>query len=449
MSRSTPSTAAAAADPAPVWSNGELIVLLAVTAFAGVVRMWHLEQWSLSPIEGESWAAAVSMRGDGWEPVSSLSSRLLQFLLTTGLLPSHGEGWLRLPFAFVGIVTVPLLALVGEGLVGRRAALLAAAVLAVHPAHVLWSQSIGSAGIACAVTVLGVGLCQWLPPRLRWLGLVSIAAGFATAPWAGDDGALITGLRPALLAVAAAGAWSWREAGRAAAGAPPERRLLPWVAFVPVLLLSLLGLVWNVAWGAAAAALPALVWFAGYGLRVWTRRLYEAVLRWQPDALPWAAAVPAGLLGALLFADAGIATLLGATVHGGHRADARGAAACVLRAAATGASEVRAGELLPSLAYYLQSSSLELQSYSLGSARPTPPRDGDAPVAGLRLVPLPLPGVDGTGAVGAAALAQFFVLTAGEVAVRPVDPHLELLQVFALPPGPRDRTVLVWRRRSE
>ena len=98
MSRSTPSTAAAAADPAPVWSNGELIVLLAVTAFAGVVRMWHLEQWSLSPIEGESWAAAVSMRGDGWEPVSSLSSRLLQFLLTTGLLPSHGEGWLRACF---------------------------------------------------------------------------------------------------------------------------------------------------------------------------------------------------------------------------------------------------------------------------------------------------------------------------------------------------------------
>ncbi len=434
MSRSTQTTDAAVAAPAPAWLRGELLVLLAITALGGVLRMWRLEQWSLSPVEAEAWAAAVSMRGEAWVPAASLSSRVLQFLLTAGLLPAHGEGWLRLPFAFVGISTVPLLALVGERLVGRRPALLAAAVLALHPAHVLWSQSVGGAVVAAALAVLGVGLCQWLPTKLRWSGLAVVASGFLIAPWGGDDGALLTGLRPAVLALAVAGALSWREAGATAAGQAPERRLLVPIAFLPVLVLMLLGLVWNVAWGAAAVALPALLWLAGLGLFVWTRRLREAVLLWQPEALPWAAAVPAGLLGALLFADAGIATWLGATVHRGHRADVRGAAAFVLNAAGAGPIEVRAGEVLPSLAYYLQ------------SQQSSPRRGAGVNADALRLLPLTTAATVGP---GVAAPQQFLVLTAAEAAASATPAsNLELVQVFAPPPGPRDRTLRVWRGRS-
>lgn len=72
----------------------------------------------------------------------------LRWLMELGGLPSSGEGWLRLPFAFFGILCVPMLALVGDLLVGRRTALLAAALLAVHPWHLEISQSARGVGVA-------------------------------------------------------------------------------------------------------------------------------------------------------------------------------------------------------------------------------------------------------------------------------------------------------------
>lgn len=424
MSRSTSSSTAATSEQVPAWSRRELLVLLSITAFGAVLRMWRLELWSLSPLEAENWAAAAGVAGEDWTPARSLASRLLQFLLTTGLMPSHGEGWLRLPFVFVGIVTVPLVALVGSRFLARSAALLAAALLAVHPAHVLWSQTVSGAVFAVALAVLAIAAWTGLAERLRWLGLALLVAAFLCAPWRGDSGAVFGALRPALVAIAAAGAWSWRrsEGGAVDARLAHERRLLVALAFVPPLVVAALALLLAVPDAAVAPALPVLVFLGGLGLHVWTRRLHAAVLRWQPEALPWAAAVPAGMLAALAFSDAMIGTWLGATVHRGHRAPAREAAAFVLHEAGGEPVEVRAGAALPSLAYYLQA----------GSASDHGP---------VRL--------RSRRAAGSEAPLQFEVLTAGEVAAWSVpDPTLLLVRAFAQPPGHYDRSLLVWRRRS-
>jgi hypothetical protein len=129
------------------FNRGQLGILLAITALGAVLRLTGLEQWSLWGDEAFTWRdATMPLRGpngflatpQSWYPVSSL---LLRALLDCDLLPSNGEGWLRLPFAFCGIVSVPLLALVGNPLVGRKAALLAALFLALHPWHIAWSQN--------------------------------------------------------------------------------------------------------------------------------------------------------------------------------------------------------------------------------------------------------------------------------------------------------------------
>ncbi|HLQ37793.1 MAG TPA: hypothetical protein VK348_08330, partial [Planctomycetota bacterium] len=176
------------------FSSTQIALLLVITLLAAVLRLFRLGDWSLWVDEANTWRdVTMPLWGDGgffsgyrgWYPLSFL---LLRSLLDHGLLPMWSEGWLRLPFACCGILTVPALAVFGNLLVGRRAALLSALFLAVNPWHIYWSQNIRGyvlvfffAIVAAGVFWLGALRGSW---RLRLLGLLTAVVGGLCHPTA-------------------------------------------------------------------------------------------------------------------------------------------------------------------------------------------------------------------------------------------------------------------------
>lgn len=147
----------------------QALLLAAITALAAVLRLLHLGDWSIWVDEAHTWRDVTvpfdefQRGGTSWYPTSFL---LLRWLMAIGWLEPFTEGWLRLPFAFCGIVTVPLLAVCGNLIVGRRAALLAALFLAINPWHVYWSQNARAYVLVCMFAVLAAGTF-WLGVQRR------------------------------------------------------------------------------------------------------------------------------------------------------------------------------------------------------------------------------------------------------------------------------------------
>lgn len=166
---------------APWFSPTQLWLLGLITLLGAVLRLYELETWSLWIDEAHTWRDATTpLFGDrgffgSYRSNYPLSYLLLRGLLSCGLLVGQGEGWLRLPFAFCGIVTVPLLALVGNLFVGRGAALFAALLLAVNPWHLYWSQNARGYVFAAFFVVLAAG-AFWVAwqGRRRWWWLAAV-----------------------------------------------------------------------------------------------------------------------------------------------------------------------------------------------------------------------------------------------------------------------------------
>ena len=198
------------------WSPGEMRALLAIAFVGAFARLYGLGDWSMAAEEVRTWQGATQPL-DG---SPSLVPLVLGALLDSGLLLSTGEGWLRLPFAFAGVLTVPLVALAASLAVPRTVALVAAALFAVHPWHVALSQSAVPATMAllCVVLSLGGALAsvrgrRW--PRLAvcagaaalgcfcdpsgWLVLPLLAAGWTAARWQRANGRTRGMLMAALL----------------------------------------------------------------------------------------------------------------------------------------------------------------------------------------------------------------------------------------------------------
>ncbi|MEO6594909.1 MAG: hypothetical protein ABIP94_09175 [Planctomycetota bacterium] len=142
------------------WPRRDLAILFAITIVGTALRLFRIEWWSLSATEAATWRAVTqpltSVRGlfaseQGLYPLAFLGQR---WLFDIGLLPSPGEGWWRVPYVFFGMLTVPLLALVGRRLVGSAAALIASGLLALHPWHIEASQTAAPAVVAVWFGVL-------------------------------------------------------------------------------------------------------------------------------------------------------------------------------------------------------------------------------------------------------------------------------------------------------
>lgn len=132
-----------AAAGATAFSRWQWACLILATAVAAALRFADLGTWSFWIDEAHTWRDATMPLGTFVREdrvLYPLTFLALRGLLGFGLV-GNDEYSLRLPFALLGVLTVPVLALCGRRLVGPGAAVLAAWFLAVHPWHVYWSQN--------------------------------------------------------------------------------------------------------------------------------------------------------------------------------------------------------------------------------------------------------------------------------------------------------------------
>lgn len=333
-------TDAPPAAAAPVWSRPAVVVLLGITALAAALRLWGIRDWSWNDDEAATWRALQLPLAGGRGFFSAPESRAplahfaLRWLVDSGLLPSLGEGALRLPFAFVGIVTVPLLALCGRRFVGTWPALLAALLLCCHPAHVAHSQTAAAAVVLpLAWTLLPRAVAARRPFALfaailvagladptGWCAVPLVAATVLPTAWTRAY-RLGFGLVGVAFVALALPQWGLPLTAVAVLGgllaSPPPRQLL--VALLPVLAAPFAPST------TALAALPGVVLLAASGLAALAGR-------WRPSLPPsrWAPLVawlPAAVVVVALFVDA----FLWTTLFAGGRPPWRDAARLVLR----------------------------------------------------------------------------------------------------------------------
>lgn len=385
------------------WRVGELWVLFGITMLGAALRLFRVEQWSMAAAEVATWqAVTMPLEGDGGFFASAASQYPLvhlglRWLLDTGLLGFDGQGWLRLPFVFFGTISVPLAALAASLMVGRRTALLAAGLLALHPWHIVQSQTAAPPVVALAFALLAMVAGLAAPRRWRWsrravcvvaaalacacdrsglLVLPLLAAGWLAGPGLRGRGRVLsvaglltTATLPAALHVVCA----WPFAGTAADAA--SWWWFAWLARPQVLLLALLAawirrpVPWTVL---AAAALPVL----GLGVAALFGAGVEPIdlLLTLPPSLLLAAAAVVGVADRVRAAAPGVpgwiatalvplvlitslavdAVLLG-TVYEGQRSPWQQAANLALAAHTSADGLVVGGrEGAPSLTFYLR-----------------------------------------------------------------------------------------------
>ena len=129
----------------PEFTRRHLIYLLGFTLAAAIFRLWDLGTWSFWVDEAHTYRDVLMSDRAFWDsgtsryPLSFMLLRMMKDMFDLG--PTDlTEQFMRIPFAFFGIASVPALAIVARGMVGRRAALLASLFLALSP-WPLWSKA--------------------------------------------------------------------------------------------------------------------------------------------------------------------------------------------------------------------------------------------------------------------------------------------------------------------
>ncbi|HEY8866073.1 MAG TPA: hypothetical protein VIM22_04010, partial [Solirubrobacteraceae bacterium] len=172
----------------------------------------------LAADEGYTWLVASShSAGTFLDRLAAFENTPPLYYLLAWPLPD-GEAWLRLPSLFAGVACVGALYAALRPLAGTRAALLAAAALAVAPYAVSYSDFARGfilADLGLVIALAGAARRAW------WV----YAAGAAIALYAEYDSALF------LVALACAIAWSGIAPAREALvrGLAPLLLLVPWI----------------------------------------------------------------------------------------------------------------------------------------------------------------------------------------------------------------------------
>jgi mannosyltransferase len=158
----------------PWWPLAGLVILAAALRFStlDLQSFWYDEAFTpVHVLHRSLWATlrAVSHTENTpplWYVIAWADARVL----------GTGELALRLPSALAGVATVPVAWAIGRELTGRRAALVAAALVAVNPLFVWYSQEARAYGLF-ALTVALAMLCflraerEPTPARLAWFAL--------------------------------------------------------------------------------------------------------------------------------------------------------------------------------------------------------------------------------------------------------------------------------------
>ena len=165
------------------FTSNHWIYLLLFTIIATVVRFWEVGTWSVWVDEAFTYRDVTASWEDFMEtgtsryPLSFMLVRAISSVM--GLAPHElSETVMRLPFVLFGIASVPALALVARGMVGRRAALLAALFLSISPWHIYWSQNARSYSMMLFTGLLAMGATYHGYQRRSWPLLVAAVALF-------------------------------------------------------------------------------------------------------------------------------------------------------------------------------------------------------------------------------------------------------------------------------
>jgi len=143
LSRAAPPAEKAATFPACIWSLPRGFLLLSFIVIAAVFRLLHLGARSLW-LDEPATIAFARMPWPRFAHIWQYGEAAYQgeyFLLMRGWMQLGGsEWWARLPSAIFAIASVPLIYAVARKLMGERAALASALLLAVNPTAVYYSQ---------------------------------------------------------------------------------------------------------------------------------------------------------------------------------------------------------------------------------------------------------------------------------------------------------------------
>ncbi|MFQ5505203.1 MAG: glycosyltransferase family 39 protein [Planctomycetota bacterium] len=169
--------------PATVWTWKALAILTGITLLAGILRLYRLGEWSFWIDEVHTLRDSVLMpAGEFWYHGTSqypLSFLLLRWI--SDALPGTEEGSSRLLFAYFGIASVPLIAIVVRSMFGTGAGLIAALVLCLSPWHIFWSQNCRfySLVLFLSLATMGAFYLGTETGRRSWLVVSVITAGLA------------------------------------------------------------------------------------------------------------------------------------------------------------------------------------------------------------------------------------------------------------------------------
>lgn len=166
------------------FGSRHLAWLVGFTLLATFLRLFHLGDWSFWIDEAHTYRNVACSLDHFW--ASDFRKYPLSFLLLRCLpdFMQNTEWGMRLPAVFFGIASVPALAIAVRGMVGRRAALLAALFLAVSPWHLYWSQNARAYSMVLFFGVISLGAFYHGFERRCWPLLVAallslLVAGFS------------------------------------------------------------------------------------------------------------------------------------------------------------------------------------------------------------------------------------------------------------------------------
>ncbi len=220
----------------PPFSRQDLTILLSITLLAAGLRLLGLGEWSFWVDEAHTVRDVTKPLDEFWG--SHVSRYPLSYLILRGMLgvlPATSEGWLRLPFVFFGIAAIPAVAFVGRALVGTRAALIAALLLALSPWHVYWSQNCRSYSMVLFFSMLAMGAYQVASQQRSLLfGILSLALT-VVAGLCHTSAYLVLA---ALIAFAGLSRLLSTGSAKADLVRRPLERWLPWIILGTILLLS-------------------------------------------------------------------------------------------------------------------------------------------------------------------------------------------------------------------
>lgn len=146
----------------------EPVVLLAISLLALGLRLTRLTFQPLWWDEGYSvYFSLLDLVSLTLKTAADIHPPFYYYLLHAWMWASgSGEATLRLFSVFTGVLTIPVLFVVGRNLVGRQAALVASLLLAVSPLHIYYSQEVRMYALAALLGLMSVHFAQ----RLLGLG---------------------------------------------------------------------------------------------------------------------------------------------------------------------------------------------------------------------------------------------------------------------------------------